>query len=173
MNIYVAPGGHSSGLHYDSVDGTLMQLHGAKKVVLFPPSQTYNLYPFPVYIHLRYGLKLRCWFSQVYPEDPDFKSFPKFKEALQHKREVILNKGETLYIPAGWWHEVIALGDEMVCAVNRFWRVYPTSRAMFSWTRWRAVCGMICALPYMSLSLASVIGSSSRKQKLSKISHTV
>lgn len=173
MNIYVAPGGHSSGLHYDLVDGTLMQLHGAKKVVLFPPSQTYNLYPFPVYIHLRYGLKLRCWFSQVYPEDPDFKSFPKFKEALQHKREVILNKGETLYIPAGWWHEVIALGDEMVCAVNRFWRIYPTSRAMFSWTRWRAVCGMICALPYMSLSLVSAIGSSSRKQKLSKISHTL
>lgn len=60
LNIYVAPGCHRSGLHHDSVDGTLMQLHGTKKLVLFPPSQTYNLYPFPIYIHLRYGLKLRC-----------------------------------------------------------------------------------------------------------------
>ncbi|MBD2740143.1 cupin-like domain-containing protein [Coleofasciculus sp. FACHB-1120] len=171
MNIYVAPGGHSSGLHYDSVDGTLMQLHGAKKVIFFPPSDTYNLYPFPVYIHLRHGLKLRSWFSQVDLENPDFKTMPKFKEALQHKREVILEQGETLYIPAGWWHEVIGLGDEMVCAVNRFWRIYPTSRAVFSWSRWRAACGMIFALPYTFLNLAIALGSRNRKQKISKISH--
>lgn len=173
LNIYVAPGGHSSGLHYDSLDGTLMQMHGAKKVVLFPPSQTYNLYPFRVYNHLRYGLKVRSWFSQVYPKKPDFKTFPKLKEALQHKREVILNQGETLYIPAGWWHEVIALGDEMVCAVNRFWRVHPRSRAVFSWNRWRAGCGIICASPYMFLSLAIAACSSNRKQNLTKISHRV
>jgi lysine-specific demethylase 8/hypoxia-inducible factor 1-alpha inhibitor (HIF hydroxylase) len=173
MNIYVAPGGHSSGLHYDSVDGTLMQLHGAKKVIFFPPSDTYNLYPFPVYIHLRHGLKLRSWFSQVNLENPDFKSMPKFKEALRHKREVVLEQGETLYIPAGWWHEVIGLGDEMVCAVNRFWRIYPTSRAVFSWSRWRAVCGIIFALPYTFLNFAIALGSSNRKQKISKISHRI
>jgi len=173
LNIYVAPGGHSSGLHYDSVDGTLIQLHGAKKLVLFPPSQTYNLYPFPVYIHLRYGLKLRCWFSQVYPENPDFQSFPKFKQALQHKREVILTQGEVLYIPAGWWHDVTALGDEMVCAVNRFWRIYPTQRAVFSWSRWRAVIGNICAVPYLLSNLAIALFSSSRRQLFNQMSHRV
>lgn len=171
MNIYVAPGGHSSRLHYDSLDGTLMQLHGTKKVILFPPSQTYNLYPYPIYIHLWHGLRLRSWFSQVSPERPDFKSFPKFQEALKHKTEVILNQGETLFIPAGWWHEVIALGDEMVCAVNRFWRVYPTSRAIISWNRWRAACGIFCALPHTLSNLTVVIGSSNRKQKLKQISH--
>lgn len=173
LNIYVAPGGHRSGLHYDSVDGTLMQLHGAKKLVLFPPSQTCNLYPFPVYIHLRYGLKLRCWFSQVYPENPDLQLFPKFQQALQHKREVILTQGEVLYIPAGWWHDVTALGDEMVCAVNRFWRVYPPQRVVFSWNRWRAVIGNICALPYLLLHLTTVLFSRNRKQTLSKMSHRV
>lgn len=173
MNIYVAPGGHSSGLHYDSMDGTLMQLHGAKRVVFFPPSQTYNLYPFPVYSHLRYGLKLRSWFSQVYLDRPDFTLFPKLKEALQYKSEVILHQGETLYIPVGWWHEVTAIGDEMVCAVNRFWRIYPTSRAVFSWSRWRAACGVLLALPYNLLNLASAMSSNNRKQKLSKIFHRV
>lgn len=148
FNMFVSPGGHNSVLHYDAMDGTLMQMYGAKKVLLFPQSQTYNLYPFPVYTHLKHGLKLRCWFSQVYPEKPDLISFPKLKEALQHKREVILNQGETLYIPAGWWHEIIALGDEMVCSVNRFWKVYPTSRALFSRSRWRAFLGMVCSVPY-------------------------
>jgi lysine-specific demethylase 8/hypoxia-inducible factor 1-alpha inhibitor (HIF hydroxylase) len=173
LNIYVTPGGHRSGLHYDSVDGTLMQLHGAKKLIFFPPSQTYNLYPFPVYLHLRYGLNLRCWFSKVSPEDPDFQLFPKFKEALEHKCELILNPGETLYIPSGWWHEVISLGDEMVCAVNRFWRVYPTSRTAFSWTRWRAAFGMASALPYLGWNLAIATFSRDRKQKLRQISHRV
>lgn len=173
MNLYVAPGGHRSGLHYDSVDGTLMQLHGAKKLVLFPPSQTYNLYPFPFHIHLRHGLKLRCWFSQVYPQNPDLQSFPNFQKALQHQHEVVLNRGEVLYIPAGWWHDVTSLGDGMVCAVNRFWRVYPTSRAVFSWTRWRAIIGNLCALPYLLSNLMIALFSDNRKQKLSQISHRV
>lgn len=171
LNLYVAPGGHRSGLHYDSVDGTLMQLHGAKEIVLFPPSQTYNLYPFAVYTHLRHGLKLRCWFSQVSLEKPNLQAFPKFKEAHQQRYEVTLTRGEVLYIPEGWWHDVTALGDEMVCAVNRFWRIYPTSRAAFSWSRWRAIFGNLCALPYLSLNLLLALGSRNRKQKLSKISH--
>lgn len=173
LNLYMGPGGHKSGLHYDSVDGTLMQLHGSKKVVFFPPSQTYNLYPFPFYIHLRYGLKMRCWFSQVNLERPDFRLFPKFKEALQYKSEVILNQGETLFIPEGWWHDVTALDDEMVCSVNRFWRVYPIERSVFSWNRWRAVLGIIFALPYMFLNLLSAMFSNNKKQTLSKIFHTV
>ena len=169
LNIWVCPGGHVECLHYDPLDGTLMQLHGAKKVVLFPPSQTYNLYPFPLYAHFRHGLKLRCWFSQVYPEKPDFESFPKLKSALQHKHEVILNQGEILYIPAGWWHEVMALGDEMVCSANQFWGVSPVSRVVFSWVRWRTRLGFLCALPYVLLSLAIATFSSKKNQKIRKI----
>lgn len=169
LNIWVGPGGHVECLHYDHVDGTLMQLHGSKKVVLFPPSQTNNLYPFPFYIHLYYGFKLRCWFSQVYPERPDFKAFPKLKQALQYKCELILNPGEILYIPAGWWHEVTALGDEMVCSVNRFWSISPISRIVFSWTILRANLGSLCALPHTLLSLAIALFSKERKQKITKI----
>lgn len=169
FNIWVGPGGHVESLHYDAVDGTLMQLHGAKKLVLFPPSQMHNLYPFPLYIHLCQGLKVRSWFSQVYPEQPDLNLFPKFKEALQHKYEVILQQGEVIYIPAGWWHEVTALGNEMVCSVNRFWRVSPISRSAFSWYKWRNNLGIMCALPYVASSLAIAACSSDRKQKIRKI----
>jgi hypothetical protein len=173
FNMYMGPGGHTTSLHYDIMDNTLMQLHGTKKLVLFPPSQTANLYPFPISIHLRHGLKLRCCYSQVELENPDLRSFPKLKEALQHKYEVLLERGETLFIPSGWWHEVITLGDEMVCSVNRFWRVYPTSRAVLSWNRWRSVLGNLYALPHVLLNLATTLGSGNRGQKLSKVFYKI
>lgn len=169
FNIWVGSGGHIECLHFDAVDGTLMQMHGAKKIVLFPPSQMYNLYPFPLSIHLRHGLKLRSWFSQVYPEKPDFEAFPNLKIALQHKYEFILNQGELLYIPAGWWHEVTALGDEMVCSVNRFWHIVPTTRAVFSWSVWRTYLGNLLAVPHILASVAIALCSPDRQQKLRKI----
>uniref|UniRef100_A0A0C1N283 Transcription factor jumonji jmjC domain-containing protein n=1 Tax=Tolypothrix bouteillei VB521301 TaxID=1479485 RepID=A0A0C1N283_9CYAN len=167
--LYMGPGGHTASLHYDSMDGTLMQLHGSKKVVLFPPSQTNNLYPFPIHIHFRHGLNMRCWYSQVSLENPDLQSFPKFQEALQFKYDVLLHQGEILYIPSGWWHEVTTLGDEMVCSVTQFWRVYPTLRAVFNRNRWRAGLGNICAIPYLSVSLTMTVFSRDRTQKLGKL----
>lgn len=169
LNLWVAPGGHIECLHYDSLDGILMQLHGAKKVLLFPPNQTYNLYPFPVFVHLLRGLELRSWFSTAYPENPDFVAFPKLKQALANKQEVILEPGEMLYIPMGWWHEVIALGDEMVCSVNQFWGVYPTSRAILDWNRWRVIFSNILALPYLLFKFAIAFASQSREQQIKQI----
>lgn len=169
LNLWVGPGGHMECLHYDAMDGTLMQLHGSKRVVLFPPSQTFNLYPFPFYAHLRYGLKLRSWFSRVYPDHPDFEAFPKLRQALKHKYDITLNPGDVLYIPAGWWHEVTSLGTGMVCSVNRFWRVYPTRRAVFFWGRWRAYLGSICAIPNVLFNLLVALASPDRKQKIKGI----
>jgi hypothetical protein len=169
LNLWAGPGGHVEALHYDPMDGTLVQLHGSKRVILFPPSQTSNLYPFPLYVHLKHGMKLRSWFSQVYPDRPDFEAFPKLRQALQHRHEVILNLGEMLYIPTGWWHEVESLGDEMVCSVNRFWRVYPTQRAVLSWQRWRTHLGSVCALPSVGVSLVKAVLSHDRGQRFKEI----
>jgi lysine-specific demethylase 8/hypoxia-inducible factor 1-alpha inhibitor (HIF hydroxylase) len=168
MNLWVGPGGHMECLHYDPTDGTLIQLHGAKQVVLFPPSQTANLYPFPFYVHLRHGMKVRSWFSQVYPDRPDFEAFPRFHQALNHRCDLVLQQGEVLYIPAGWWHEVTALGDGMVCSVNRFWKV-PIHRALLSWERWRAFLGSTCALPQVGLSLMLAMLSRDRQQKVKQV----
>jgi len=169
LNLWVGPAGHTSCLHYDPMDGTLTQMHGSKKVLLFPPSQIYNLYPFPVINHLLHGLKLRSVYSQVYPERPDFLAFPKFKQALQHRYEVTLNQGEVLFLPAGWWHEVTALGEGMVSSVNRFWHVYPFSRAVTSWTKWRAHISSVCAAPHILWNFLSAIASGKKQQELSKL----
>jgi lysine-specific demethylase 8/hypoxia-inducible factor 1-alpha inhibitor (HIF hydroxylase) len=169
LNLWVGPGGHVESLHYDPTDGTLVQLHGSKRVILFPPSQTANLYPFPISVHLKHGMRLRSWFSQVYPDRPDFAAFPKLRQALQHRYEVILKPGEMLYIPTGWWHEVESLGNGMVCSVNRFWRVYPTQRALLSWQRWRTHLGSVCALPWVGVSLVKAALSPDRAHRFKEI----
>lgn len=169
FNIWVGPGSHVECLHYDQMDGTLIQLYGTKKIILFPPSQTPNLYPFSIFVHLYRGLEMRSWFSQLYPEKPDFQAFPNYRKALPYKQEIFLAPGEVLYIPAGWWHEVSALGDDMVCSINRFWRVYPTFRAIFSWSRWRGYLGSALAIPHLILSLIVALFSRDREQKIRKI----
>jgi len=168
LNLWVGAGGHTECLHYDPTDGTLIQLHGSKRIVLFPPSQTANLYPFPFYVHLRHGMRVRSWFSRVYPDRPDFEAFPKLRHALDDRYDLVLEQGEVLYIPAGWWHEVTALGNEMVCSLNRFWQV-PPRRALLSWTRWRAFLGSACALPNVGLSLALAIFSRDRQKTIKSI----
>jgi len=129
------------------VDSLLIQLQGSKKVVLFPPQELNNLYPFPVSVHLKHGLKLRASYSQVYPDRPGFSEFPKLKQALQQRYDLTLQAGEVLYIPAGWWHEVTTLGDEVVCSINRFWHPHPLTSAAWSWNKWRVHLGSALALP--------------------------
>jgi lysine-specific demethylase 8/hypoxia-inducible factor 1-alpha inhibitor (HIF hydroxylase) len=123
LNLWWGPAGHTEPLHYDSGDGTLVQLHGVKRATLFPPSQTRNLYPFPL---RRKGIP--PWFSQLYLDRPDFDRFPRLKTALPHQVDVVLAPGEVLFIPANWWHEVRSVSEGYICSINRFWKVAPLSR---------------------------------------------
>jgi len=45
FNIWISSEYNDTGLHYDDVDGILCVLKGKKKVILYPPSDTNNLYP--------------------------------------------------------------------------------------------------------------------------------
>jgi lysine-specific demethylase 8/hypoxia-inducible factor 1-alpha inhibitor (HIF hydroxylase) len=148
-NLWLGVGGHTTCLHCDAFDGILIQLIGMKRILLFPPQQLPNLYAFPISSHLWAGSKRRASYSQVYPEQPDFDSFPRFRAALQQKSEVILNPGDVLFIPVGWWHEVISVGEGVVCSVNRFWSVLPRSRALHSWNKWRIHLGSVLSVPHL------------------------
>lgn len=175
LNLWLGFGGHTSCLHYDPMDGTLTQLYGTKKVLLFPPSQLYNLYPIPVIRHLQYGLKLRAVYSQVYPNHPDFAAFPRFKQALVYAQEIVLRPKEILFLPAGWWHEVTALQESaipeeaVVCSINRFWNVAPLSRAILSWSKWRAHLGGLLAAPHILGDVLGALSSGDRSNELAKL----
>jgi hypothetical protein len=120
--MWVGPSGLTYPLHFDGGDGTLMQLHGSKHIVLFPPRQAVNLYPFPLFS------PISPWVCQVDLANPDFDTFPRLRRALERKIEVTIGSGEVLYIPLMWAHEVTSLGDDYVCSVNRLWKVKPFVR---------------------------------------------
>lgn len=153
--IYMGHGGHTASLHYDILDGTLCQNYGSKKIILFPPEATPYIYPFPISIHLKHGLKLRACYSQIVDiKTANLQRFPQFQEAQKLQKEVTLNAGEILFIPFGWWHEITTLDDnEISCSVSRFWQVYPHPKNYLCWQRWRLIFGNLFALPKESQPL--------------------
>jgi lysine-specific demethylase 8/hypoxia-inducible factor 1-alpha inhibitor (HIF hydroxylase) len=145
-----------------------MQLHGEKHVILFPPSQLKNLYPFPLTVQLRRGLAMRPGYSQTYPASPDFRAFPKLQKALRHRHDVVIGPGDVLFIPAGWWHEITTLGDGMVCSVNRFWHVQPFSRSL-TWNKWRIHLGSLLGSPHILKMVFAAAISVNPRQELDKL----
>ncbi len=88
------------------MDNILIQVIGRKRVVLFSPQEALNLY-------------LNGDKSEVVDIDnPDLTKYPKFKNAVKH--ECYLEPGDSLFIPALWFHNVIA--QEFSVGVNMFWR---------------------------------------------------
>jgi len=81
-----------SGLHYDWVDNLFAQVYGTKQVILAPPEEARNLYPFPDN-HTK---------SQLAPLHPDLRTFPRFRNA--RLLAGVVEPGDVLYIPKGWWH---------------------------------------------------------------------
>lgn len=92
--------------HYDVMDNILIQVTGSKRVVLFSPQDANNMY-------------LNGDKSEVLDIDnPDLEKYPKFVNCTRY--EGILQAGDILFIPALWFHNVIAL--EFGLAVNVFWK---------------------------------------------------
>jgi hypothetical protein len=127
VNMWWGASGHTEPLHMDVTDGTLFQLRGRKRIVLFPPQHWCDLYPFPS------SPQGMSWaFAQVVQSQPDYERFPRLRDAMPHRIEVVLDEGEVLFIPACCAHEISGeptLEDgtpvEHVLSVNRFWRTDP------------------------------------------------
>ena len=46
--LWVGHGGGATPLHFDSISNFLAQVVGRKQVLLFPPAQTFHVYPYPI-----------------------------------------------------------------------------------------------------------------------------
>lgn len=99
-HLWCGPSGYVTGLHADLVDlNLLVHLWGKKQVTLFAPDQGDLLYvntPDSV----DGGL-----YSEVNVPDPDLERFPLYAQA--ESVEVMLEPGDVLFIPKGWWHYVV------------------------------------------------------------------
>ncbi|CAD7943116.1 unnamed protein product [Amoebophrya sp. A120] len=92
-------------LHYDVCDNLLCQVHGRKRVVLFHPCYIEDLCFDATSSSSALGSRLLTALSKKDWEALQ-KQFPKHdvKKAWEDRREVILEAGDTLLIPAFWLH---------------------------------------------------------------------
>jgi ribosomal protein L16 Arg81 hydroxylase len=95
-------------LHCDLANSFLAQVHGRKRVRLFSPSQDEALYALDAFNTYR-----PC---RVDAAAPDLARFPRFAEA--RGVDVVIEPGDLLVIPTGWFHCVWAL--DHVLSISRF-----------------------------------------------------
>lgn len=99
QSAWIGPAGTITGLHTDHFPNLLTQLRGRKGVILFPPSPLDRLYRSPKF-------EVATTLSPIDLREPDWERFPRLRE--QRPLVCILEAGDGLYIPTGWWHYVVS-----------------------------------------------------------------
>lgn len=112
--LWFGPAGTITPLHHDTSNILLAQVAGRKLYRVIPASQW-------EYIYNSIGV-----FSDVNCEKPDLKCYPKFCKASV--AEIVVEPGEVLFMPVGWWHFVRALDVSMTVSFTNF--VFPNH---FTW----------------------------------------
>lgn len=110
---WLGPARTVTPLHCDYDDNIFAQIWGSKRIFLAPPHHGDYLYPREANPVL-FG-------SPFDPEAPDFDAFPLARQAAIV--EVVVQPGDMLYVPAGWYHQVRALSFSL--SSNRWARGIP------------------------------------------------
>ncbi|OMO77635.1 hypothetical protein CCACVL1_14932 [Corchorus capsularis] len=113
INLWMNNAQARSSAHYDPHHNLLCIVTGRKQVVLWPPSASPMLYPMPIYGEASNH-------SSVALENPDFSVHPRAQYSMEYSQKVILDAGDALFIPEGWFHQVDS--DDLTIAVNFWWR---------------------------------------------------
>jgi len=95
----------------------LTQFHGKKRVILFAPECSDYLY--------RHPLTVSC---NIDIGNPDFNRYPRLKDVTGY--ECILEEGDTLFIPSGWWHYIYYIDGGFSLSLRS--RPENLSRRLFS-----------------------------------------
>ena len=117
MFLWYGPKGTYTPVHHDSMNIFMAQVKGRKSIKLAPAAEMDLVYNhWGVYSHVDF-------------ENPDYNLFPKLRDATI--LDVMLNPGEVLFLPAGWWHSVRSLDMSITVTFmnfiynNRFEWVHP------------------------------------------------
>jgi lysine-specific demethylase 8 len=103
MRVWIGTAGNITPIHYDRCHGLLSQIYGRKKVTLISPKYTQDVYP-----HDSHSTRAHCSRVNLLKWDEgDIDQVTKYPRFGRAKRiEVVLEKGDILYTPPGWWHHV-------------------------------------------------------------------
>ena len=104
--LWFGPKGTFTPLHHDLTNNMLVQIYGRKKVTLIPAMQVPNLY------------NDRGVYSKAdYPHFDPLR-YPEMKKITPV--DLILNPGDALFIPLGWWHCVESLDVSISVSFTNF-----------------------------------------------------
>jgi ribosomal protein L16 Arg81 hydroxylase len=106
---WLGPAGTVTPLHHDPSNLMMAQIYGRKQWKLIPPYCN----------HLMYNYK--GVFSEVDLDKPDYDRYPLFKQIKTI--DVVLEPGEVIFIPVGWWHYVRSLDISISLSFTNF--VFP------------------------------------------------
>lgn len=139
--VWLGPSGATTQAHYDVHDNFYAQVVGRKRFLLFPPNQYRQMY-------INGFMSQAAQQSQVDLENPDFERFPLFASATA--LDVVLEPGDVLYVPALWFHHVIAV--EMSFSVSIWSR---NEEVIGQWDAEKTSPAFSPSWPYQKLLLAS------------------
>ncbi|TPX51246.1 hypothetical protein SeLEV6574_g00374 [Synchytrium endobioticum] len=100
MNAWFGPKDTYSPLHTDPFENLLAQVVGYKRAVLVAPCDSAGVYPYD-------GDTMLHNTAQLDVENPDLDRFPLARTVTCY--EAMLEPGDVLYIPVGWWHALRSL----------------------------------------------------------------
>jgi LPS sulfotransferase NodH len=107
--LWFGPAGTVTPLHHDTSNILIAQVKGRKRYRLIPSTQLH-------YVYNNEGV-----FSDVDCDNPDLTQYPEFIRA--DIIDIVLNPGEVLFMPVGWWHHVTALDVSITVSFTNF--VFP------------------------------------------------
>jgi hypothetical protein len=105
FTFWIGSGNQVASLHNDPLRNVIALLAGQKRLVVFPPESLADLYIAPID---RRGAGVLH--SLVNVLKPNFRKFPRFRQALENARTAIINPGDIVYLPPLWWHHVEGYG---------------------------------------------------------------
>ena len=121
-------------VNQDPYDNMLVILSGTKHFTMFAPSQRWWLYPvYPA------GGHESSTMNDI--RDVDMEKFPCFRYATS--MDVTLNKGDVMFLPYGWWHQVCQdvfshwFVEEEKIALNIYNQAYYCAKCLWPST-WRS-----------------------------------
>lgn len=100
--------------HFDVSPNLAIVLAGSRRFTIFPPSATGDLNVGPLHITLA-GPPV----SMVNPLNPDLSQYPRYKQAYAVGATALLQPGDAIYLPALWWHHVVA--SQPVSLLANYW----------------------------------------------------
>jgi hypothetical protein len=116
--LWAGTGCGTTPLHFDALTNVLAQVAGRKRILLYPPSSTFRIYPYPVG-HARDNYAMA---DEAIERDDDHVSAVRFP-ALAGARciEATLEAGEALFLPRYYWHRVSQLDEGVENLSINFW----------------------------------------------------